>query len=805
MRDSKHSVVLRRTLASLRHQDQPSLSPDEVELGSPAVTENQISPGWDFQDTNELEDAEHMLRTPRGPSEINDSLKSQQKQPVRSGTSTPWNPHSLAMSSERGRSHGQTITRKLRQILGDFPVEDHEDESKISEARFQDPLWLIAGLAKRGWDLQDNQNGTKTPTHPTRLASAGLPPEESFLLKKWTPQALQGIRKEQSQYFKHGLHGSRSDVAQDLDPIEHGLVTEKKAAELFQAYWAHIHCQWAILDPYLHTLSFVRSRSALLTTTILALGSTAIAGNLKSGKDQVSEALGLHAHAEKLNLIVYETAARSIDIIQAQILLSRWGTSPRTRLDEQRWIRAAMIPRMATEIGLSRSRIYDCSDGDSDEMERLQLNDIRTRAFIIINEYRFFTYSGRSPMDLSEFELTNAELEQLVSLSHHSSCRSSVALYQLFIFDREVRRRLEQHHSDPQSSISLDAELQHVKCYIEKFIRDRSNEGIDKRSRWHIIHDSISCWLLLAILIARKRFPPSPDAIPSNEQQHEHQQLLLSLSKRLFDEAIDSIDAVRTTQRAAIFPVAASIVLRLSTSRVMVLRLALRMAGDPGRPYVPTFVREAGNQMLVMLCQNNLQSTSRDEGDNSHNFQSTTNTEHQLGEVDENTCNAVQSQVPVVQTAALFSSFGPSVEQDTSIENPHLFNFSDLSCLSEWADVPGVYEGQIPLVDPSCSWMNNVSLDCMSSNSTMPAGFTGDETAMTDRSFDNSVGYSCDTLSGAHGQSQVQVESSDWNFFNPSPTNTMNFGSVDGEVHNAQREALLSAVDRLMQLASLMQ
>ncbi|KAJ4252334.1 hypothetical protein NW762_010932 [Fusarium torreyae] len=237
-RRSSRACQSRRTLVNLQKQIQPSLSLGQEELGSPAYStapENEVSPGWDIQDTTELEDAEQMLRTPRGPSEIGEPVEPGQNRFVRSGTSTPWNPRSPVMSMEREKSHRQTMTRKLRQILGEFPVEDHEDDNILSEVRFQDPLWLIAGLAKRGWDLQGNQNGTKIPTHQARLTSAGLAPEESSLLKKWTPQALQEIKKEQHRYFKHGLHGSRSDVAQDLDPIEHGLVSEKRAVELFQA------------------------------------------------------------------------------------------------------------------------------------------------------------------------------------------------------------------------------------------------------------------------------------------------------------------------------------------------------------------------------------------------------------------------------------------------------------------------------------------------------------------------------------------------------------------------------------------
>jgi hypothetical protein len=81
-----------------------------------------------------------------------------------------------------------------------------------------------------------------------------------------------------------------------------------------------VHQQWAILDRTLHTFAFVRSRSAILLTTMLALGSTALATLPQNADQHVAEALRLHAHVEKLNLVVYTTGARSIEIIQAHIV-----------------------------------------------------------------------------------------------------------------------------------------------------------------------------------------------------------------------------------------------------------------------------------------------------------------------------------------------------------------------------------------------------------------------------------------------------------------------------------------------------
>lgn len=88
-------------------------------------------------------------------------------------------------------------------------------------------------------------------------------------------------------------------------------------------YWQKIHPQWAMLDPHLHTLAYVRRRSALLTTTVSAVGATALASLNPTDEKQVAEAMRLQAHAERLILVVFAAGARSIDIIQAHIVSIR--------------------------------------------------------------------------------------------------------------------------------------------------------------------------------------------------------------------------------------------------------------------------------------------------------------------------------------------------------------------------------------------------------------------------------------------------------------------------------------------------
>lgn len=53
-------------------------------------------------------------------------------------------------------------------------------------------------------------------------------------------------------------------------------------------------------------------------------------------------------------------------------------------------MRAAMFQRMAIEIGLHVPRRYDNNSGLSEEkIGQLRRNDLRTRVFLILNEYRY--------------------------------------------------------------------------------------------------------------------------------------------------------------------------------------------------------------------------------------------------------------------------------------------------------------------------------------------------------------------------------------------------------------------------------
>lgn len=89
---------------------------------------------------------------------------------------------------------------------------------------------------------------------------------------------------------------------------------------LKESYWIYAHPYLPILTPELHFFEYVRDRSALLFTAILAVGASAAVLQANHGAPSVDTAHSLHAHVEKLLLAMYATKSKSLELVQAQIV-----------------------------------------------------------------------------------------------------------------------------------------------------------------------------------------------------------------------------------------------------------------------------------------------------------------------------------------------------------------------------------------------------------------------------------------------------------------------------------------------------
>ncbi|KAL3478893.1 hypothetical protein BJX99DRAFT_268951 [Aspergillus californicus] len=147
-------------------------------------------------------------------------------------------------------------------------------------------------------------------------------------------------------YFKRTA-ARQCDVGPDLDPIELGLVTVEDAEYLFPIYFARLHPVNGILDPMLHTPEFVRARSSLLFTWILAL-----TAQFDHASAPIAERLRLHG--DTLSRYVHTCGYKSVEIVQGYYISLLSATPAKTLAEERSWLYTMYAIGVATDLGLDQ-------------------------------------------------------------------------------------------------------------------------------------------------------------------------------------------------------------------------------------------------------------------------------------------------------------------------------------------------------------------------------------------------------------------------------------------------------------------
>ncbi|KAF1352807.1 hypothetical protein EJ07DRAFT_168718 [Lizonia empirigonia] len=131
--------------------------------------------------------------------------------------------------------------------------------------------------------------------------------------------------------------GSTQALSVD-DPIEKGLVNLQVATSLFDGFMKHLNPFVSQLDPCLHTLDYVRQTSSFLFVVILAAASKLL---------HVSLFPPLYSHAEGLLLESFRRGSKSVEVIQALLILTYWKKPD----DSRAWLSVGYAIRMALELG----------------------------------------------------------------------------------------------------------------------------------------------------------------------------------------------------------------------------------------------------------------------------------------------------------------------------------------------------------------------------------------------------------------------------------------------------------------------
>lgn len=141
------------------------------------------------------------------------------------------------------------------------------------------------------------------------------------------------------------------------------------------SYFTRLHPVNGILDPMLHTPDFVRSRSALLFTWIIAL-----TAQFDHGSASIAKRLRLHG--EKLSKHVHTCGYKSVEIVQGYYISLLSATPARTLEEERSWLYTTYALGVAADLGLDQdSRAKDANPLNSISASYTQGHDMLSSGY----------------------------------------------------------------------------------------------------------------------------------------------------------------------------------------------------------------------------------------------------------------------------------------------------------------------------------------------------------------------------------------------------------------------------------------
>lgn len=178
---------------------------------------------------------------------------------------------------------------------------------------------------------------------------------------------------------RHGTSTQQSpqDTSPD-DPIVKALVNVHVAASLFEGFMKHLNPFVSQLDPQLHTLGYVRASSSFLFTAILSAAAKLLHAPLYPA---------LSTHAEDLFVKSFRNGLKSVEIVQAILILTYWKKPD----DNRAWLSVGHAIRMAIELGWHQlgSDEMQCS-ANASEITIRKFRDVE-RTWLVL-----FVYDRRS-------------------------------------------------------------------------------------------------------------------------------------------------------------------------------------------------------------------------------------------------------------------------------------------------------------------------------------------------------------------------------------------------------------------------
>ncbi|KAH8681724.1 hypothetical protein BX600DRAFT_29665 [Xylariales sp. PMI_506] len=207
-------------------------------------------------------------------------------------------------------------------------VRDEDDHLNLDDA--ENPLQLLARTSELLSAIQPQPQNGPPGSYPTKAAYRGT--------------ATAGDN-DVEDFFGH--YKPRLDVGDDLDPIELGLLSSAEAEALFAYFYDKLaHTRWGI-DPVIHTVDFVRVRSAFLLTTIAA-ASALFLPSMESMYKRLSN------HRQKLANLIMAKRYKSVEIVLAFMVNIPWISAGEHWADDETSFYLSTALTVALDISLNK-------------------------------------------------------------------------------------------------------------------------------------------------------------------------------------------------------------------------------------------------------------------------------------------------------------------------------------------------------------------------------------------------------------------------------------------------------------------
>ncbi|ODN85654.1 transcription factor [Cryptococcus wingfieldii CBS 7118] len=204
------------------------------------------------------------------------------------------------------------------------------------------------------------------------------------------------VDAEEPSVFVGRTDMARPDASPENDVISLRIISLADAQHLFDKFMTLIINGSKYFDPRIHTLSYVRSRSSFLLAVILAIAST-----YKPLCPSSILHSHLMSHALKLETTVRNNHLKSIEIIQALLLLASWTEVPCTLSRDKTWMFVSHAIALAVELRLD-SPLPHCVQTDpmfdKNNQDLLVRNAHRVCLLMFIHDRNMAMVAGRHPI-----------------------------------------------------------------------------------------------------------------------------------------------------------------------------------------------------------------------------------------------------------------------------------------------------------------------------------------------------------------------------------------------------------------------